>query len=200
MKTIIDGVEYTDEVPTEPGAYWWRLNQVGARQPMEVRIAMGIPWSLTHLFDLGTSARNRAGLWCRLAPAAEVERLNAEVADVRRTLLSLLVLDLGYRSEPEYGRVPIRNVCTWETATKRMTPGEIAALVAELVKNQQKEITFTESGPGAADELNQVKVENRLLRVEVEKAYREGYDNGTFPRGNNGFPASRAKRVMEGKE
>ncbi len=58
----------------------------------------------------------------------------------QRSLLALLVVDLGYRKAPTYGTVSLRHFIAWQEATEKVDPEEIATFIRHaLDENDLKE-------------------------------------------------------------
>jgi hypothetical protein len=74
----IKGIPFTNDLPNEPGFYLWSENERSTPFIVTLELFSGV------LVDIESGQEVRpGGLWCHLAPAAEVIRLRAEVARLR---------------------------------------------------------------------------------------------------------------------
>jgi len=84
---------WSAEPPTKPGDYRWR--KTDSHRPILVEVVEcpetgGLrAYSSEHEGDFVTHPFF-GGLWCRLVPAEEVERANAEVARLKETMSDIL--------------------------------------------------------------------------------------------------------------
>lgn len=70
-----------------------------------------------------------------------VKQLTKELADLRRSLMAVLVMDLGYTDDnpPEHGHHPLLHQFAWSQATKGMDASTVRADVERLVQQMKDE-------------------------------------------------------------